>query len=442
MKTQPSSLVSRSVAVACLLGALSASASVFDAQPLRQISPIDDPGAMLGGQALEKNLFQMDNPALRRAQLDRQPWADYSWRLEAGLIGLRYDDGSFRSKGNWKSRRDYIEKNSIRDIVEGRGGMFRNTQAAIDRLSPAEKYDMLVGDYNGGLTHAVWEAGEDEYRQHRMASWLGICEGWSAASVMFPEPTRPIEMRTPDGKFTVRFNALDIKGLASMLWSAYNVKIRIVGSRCEPGFISRDSEGCFNNNPGSWHIAALNLLGMKKAPLFMDRATNGEVWNSPVVSYEMDYVNRASGRTTSSPRDAAVRVGEFRDPYAGRHAAGTAYIVGVEMRVKVAMGHTSDKNGSNLAELQSRNFSYDLELGGDGTIIGGEWRSTEHPDFLWTIAPGLQPNSLGDRQLPQGASFSGDQVPAEWLNAARTASSGTAPLAAVVNRLVQMSAGR
>ena len=33
-----------------------------------------------------------------------------------------------------------------------------------------------------------------------------------------------------------------------------------------------------------------------------------------------------------------------------------------------------------------REFDYNLELNAEGEILGGEWISPEHPDFVWTQA--------------------------------------------------------
>jgi hypothetical protein len=35
----------------------------------------------------------------------------------------------------------------------------------------------------------------------------------------------------------------------------------------------------------------------------------------------------------------------------------------------------------------TKSYDYTIELNEVGEIIGGEWVSTDHPDFFWTQAP-------------------------------------------------------
>lgn len=39
-------------------------------------------------------------------------------------------------------------------------------------------------------------------------------------------------------------------------------------------------------------------------------------------------------------------------------------------------------------KLETQIYNYDLELNQDGKIIGGEWHTDNHPDFIWTIRNG------------------------------------------------------
>ena len=50
-------------------------------------------------------------------------------------------------------------------------------------LSPAEKYDLLVGDANYGLTKQMWNAGKGYHdRYGSVESWMGYCHGWAPAA--------------------------------------------------------------------------------------------------------------------------------------------------------------------------------------------------------------------------------------------------------------------
>ena len=44
-------------------------------------------------------------------------------------------------------------------------------------------------------------------------------------------------------------------------------------------------------------------------------------------------------------------------------------------------------------------YVYDLELDENGNIIGGEWYTNKHPDFLWTPYTGSKANSIADQYI-------------------------------------------
>ncbi len=88
----------------------------------------------------------------------------------------------------------------------------------------------------------------------------------------------------------------------------------------------------------------------------------------------------------------------------------------------------------------SFNYEYDLEIGEDGAILGGEWYSLARPDFMWTIQPGMKPLSLGDQLLGEGVSWNGGVIPNEWKDAVHQSSSAMQPLALIVEKLIALSA--
>jgi len=86
--------------------------------------------------------------------------------------------------------------------------------------------------------------------------------------------------------------------------------------------------------------------------------------------------------------------------------------------------------------LTTLRFVYDLELDESLQVVGGEWYSNAHPDFLWTFEPGAQATTAADSTIGQdpwrpdlGA------VPAHWATAARRASTNGAPLSTFVRWL-------
>ena len=77
---------------------------------------------------------------------------------------------------------------------------------SIALLSPAEKYDILVGIYDFPLNNRAKAEGS----VHE-PSWSGYCHGWAPAAHRFEEP-EPVTLVNDDG-VEVRFGSSDIKAL-------------------------------------------------------------------------------------------------------------------------------------------------------------------------------------------------------------------------------------
>lgn len=90
-------------------------------------------------------------------------------------MGARYADPSFPANPDWKKNYDYIRANPTANILAS------GSAARINRMSPSEKYDALIGDSSETLTRAMWAEGKRYYDTHGdVESWMGICHGWSA----------------------------------------------------------------------------------------------------------------------------------------------------------------------------------------------------------------------------------------------------------------------
>jgi len=169
--------------------------------------------------------------------------------------------------------------------------------------SPAEKYDLLVGDFNYTLTNKMKEEGNHVTKDEDgdVPEWMGHCHGWSAASINEPRPTKTVNITAADGKTVISFYPEDIKALATAFWAATKYETAFLGSRCEYSDFSEipsDNETglwedyqCFTVNPASLVIAMANQLGIKKKSLVYDPDSNGEIWNQPVYGYNMTYFN-------------------------------------------------------------------------------------------------------------------------------------------------------
>jgi hypothetical protein len=394
----------------------------------------DRPEIMLGN-ALVRNIDDMHRRGLLSATAARIPWADSYWPYDRGGIALRYL--AVTAVSNFPAKvSGYRTTPPDAFIHSGR----------VNALSPAEKYDLLVGDQNWSLTNWNWNKGQSYLSAGVVPSWMGICHGWAAASISTPEPVRSIQVRAADGT-PITFYPGDIRALASALWGHGQISSRLIGGRCQVKNPARDPSGrvldpkCFDTNPGSWHTAIVNQIGMFRRPLIMDETYDIEVWNYPVFQYQYSYFNPQTKAPASDPRSAAVPLSQYtNDPFRKYRAPGAQSVVGIQMTVAHAVAQVPTAIEGHRSAQKNVSYTYDVELDAQGNIIGGEWYSKEHPDFTWAIQPNSRAMSVGDAQLG-GQRWNGGPIPQEYTNAAMVSSTRGQPLAAVVETLVQMSAG-
>jgi hypothetical protein len=396
-------------------------------------------------------LQSMENSGLMSARLPEQPWSDDYWALYLGVLGKRYATGSgFPSSTDWKVNFDFIQRNPAAAVLAG------GDQNAINRLSPSEKYDILVGDRQFSLTKQMWEEGRGYYeRSGQVEMWMGICHGWAPAAYMLPRPVNAVIALAADGQTRLTFYPSDIKALASLLWAKASPRVRFIGGRCNDKNPQTDpqtgrilAQHCFDTNPGTWHLAMINQIGVSQRSMVMDATYDYEVWNQPVLAYRCSYFNPASGAAVDSLAKATVRRANFsNDKFAAFRGAQTDSIVGMAMEVEYLVETAPSRHapdGPHLDRVAKVRYLYDLELDFSGKIIGGEWYQNAHPDFLWTPAKGaraLPPWEARNTVRPEDWE-EGRPVPEMWRQiAAITSEYSKTPMAAVTDRLIQL-AGR
>ena len=422
---------------------LQASATPFRGILPRIMAVTDNPDLLNSNVQLERNIKSLDATCAKDVMLNLRPWADGSWKLEWGLTARRYADSDFSRLRTWPERYDYVQKQPAKEMLKFKDATLRKDQ--IDKLSPAEKYDILVGDDDFTLTKAQWEESRKRYSHNDVAGWMGICDGAAAASALLPEPKHGVDVLSPSGEI-IRFHVVDIKALASLLWSTYNSVVPLCGTRCDSKTQVRDEHGVatessfFDVNPGAWHIAVLNFIAKKKQPFFMDRYAVEKVWNVPILGYKMRYINPRNGTIVKGLEDAIVPLSEMTGDRFRKYRASTAqWIVGIEMEVKFAFGLTNLRDKPIMAGIAQDSYKYDLEIDKDGVIVGGEWYTDIHPDFLWAMQPGYIPTSRGDWLIGVRAQWDGGKVPADWLGPAKVASQNNQPLEKIVRKLIELS---
>lgn len=214
-------------------------------------------------------------------------------------------------------------------------------------------------------------------------TWWGLCHAWVPASMLEERPLRSVEYNG------VTFHVGDMEAL---LIAAYNRSAAdMIGGRCNRGGsdedyqVERDENGrainpeCRDTNPGSFHVIMTNFLGRLNIPYAEDRTYDYQVWNQPVVEYEVTKMeeidvaraNELLGLTgdTYIYNDDAVKLYEVN--------ANTTYIT---------ESHASTTPADASSHERRDYYTYILEVDADGKVIGGEWTGrtrSNHPDFLW-----------------------------------------------------------
>lgn len=339
--------------------------------------------------AKEKMNARFSELPLKAELLDsRYGWSESYWPSNLGGIAYRWSSPNpqpFKFKLNTKEE---VKKMS---------------QAELSELSPAELYDIAMGDYKYSLTKKVLS----KYSPKDLW-WEGICHGWSLAASNYPEPDKTV-VTNKDG-IKVPFGASDVKGLLSM-HDAFNSKglyVRI-GDRCgaygkvegeafpEDGDIAPPSKKeaeaseCADVNAGAFHVVIASMIGINSQGFVADVDRFNDVWNQPVTGYESEVV----GDVALTPRD--LKNGVDR-----KVRVKTKMIYGDELEFyseesahEGVLGFVSKEpvTGTPAQTYNSRNYDYVLELDINGNIIGGEWISESRPDMLWMKAKDVKFNN-------------------------------------------------
>jgi Transglutaminase elicitor len=403
------------------------------------IQPADNDQAQnLVDELKYTSLADMEAAGLKKSALPVRPWSDTYWPIYAGGIADRYNDSAYGVSLKW----DVNERYLIDHL--GRG--------PIAQLSPAEKYDLLVGDSSFTLAQEMIESGKpyfDEYK--KVETWMGYCHGWAPASFTVDRPSRAITVLAADGRTQIEFYPADIRALATALWANGDFATRYIGGRCENANPPLDHSGrptdpdCLDTNPATWHLVAVNQIGVAHRSFVADIDWSAQVWNQPAVSYDYVYQDFTSGKEVARLQDAMVPVSE-QDPRHKVRSPDAKYLVRIGMNFTYGQERAPDASVIDNAsrDISGRaHYEYTLELNDQGQIVGGEWVYNVHPDFLWVPVKGTHAVSVGDQALDtahdQSRWDANQTVPAAWRKAAVDASAQGQPLARVVDQLVRWS---
>jgi hypothetical protein len=337
------------------------SMSPMDAWPEHNDPTIFDPNYEYG---FEKLMLRTE----ARISDAKMPWSDTWWPSRSGGIANR-----------WQSGPEYPAR-FFGSYEEERFKILAMTAEELRLLSPAEKYDVAMGDYSYSLTRAVLAS-----TTANAPFWWGICEGWAAAAMAHREPAENVVVN-PDG-IPIEFGSSDVKGILAQFYAWEGNKLsRQLGWRCDPGV-----GDCEDVHPASFHLTLVNRVGLMNVPLVADvdgnvhgdedlprrgypkphREYQYEVWNQPVFAYK-----------TRQLEEADCSFG----------CEGAAPDTVKQFRMETLITFADDESpewkptlGTDGFFQETRRYEYWLEVDSLGNIVGGSWVTAERPDFLWIV---------------------------------------------------------
>ncbi len=409
-------------------------ATIFQAMgPSGQISYFLENSKIVEINALSDPKFASGKPL-------QQPWSGDYWPTYRGGIAARYADASFPKEYQWKDYDTFFTKmlkeTNYREIKE------------LDTLSPAEKYDLLIGDSKLNLTqYSIQNSKLSVDEKGEIEGWFGLCHGWAPASFMMKRPIYPVEVKLDETR-NLKFFPDDLKALTTLLWANGKPSSHFVGGRCNQKNPKRDLSGrvidndCWDVNPATFHLIMLNQMGADQRSLVMDATYDYEVWNQPISSYSIQYYNPQTKKTDPDWKNNLINTLEYtKDPFKKFRAPQTAKIIGVQMSLAYVVERNANHQEVDTEKddnLMHVDYYYDLEINAAGEIVGGEWYQNAHPDFLWS--PGWNSVAQVPGEVRLTTPWNGDQeLPQEYKDLGVRASAVGLPLNKILSTLIERS---
>ncbi len=332
---------------------------------------------LLNKAHLDKSYNYQYEDLKKTNSLTFMPWTDDYWPSYKGGISYRWNDITL----DWYSKKrfsyDILDKSALSEMDTS-------------TLSPAEKYDIFVGQYDFPLTrherqrtqilktvpdHDLFVDGFE------IPTWEGLCHGWAPATLLYKNPT-PVTVRNDDD-IEIEFGSADIKALLTFFLHYERApETSFLGQRCNSDFSKLEEQlengeitqeqydnellenGCADVNPGALHVILANELEQDRG-FIIDITRDLEVWNQPVFSYESTEVSR-------------------RGPSEREYGYGAREIIEIESVVSFVVENTPEWDlNIDHRSYNRAYYHYELEIDENGEIIGGKWKSFERPDFLW-----------------------------------------------------------
>jgi len=239
---------------------------------------------------------------------DAEVWPATYWPMYKDGINQRWQDGNTLSPAqkydrvfnDWKPEVGFEEYKNLQPFDTDSCSW---DEQYYEQLGPAATYasknkgNWTAHNGNDDDGDGVSDAEECGYGEDNdydgVETWFGLCHAWVPAAMLEKEPKEPVTLQDPEGN-DVTFEVSDIKAL---LISQYDqADAHMVGGRCnaQGDDVPRNDNGrvedgkCQDVNPGSFHVLITNFLGLQGRPIAEDRVYNYEVWNQPIIGYNIE----------------------------------------------------------------------------------------------------------------------------------------------------------
>lgn len=346
------------------------------------------------------NLQTLDYKNLSKsASLSFVPVTSTHWLHQAGGIARRYQS-----------------KNPTEYNILSKEEVFKSSDLSM--LSPAEKYDLLLGNYDFPLTKQ-----ERVSMKNYKNPWEGHCHGWGVVSLSYDIPNEAVTLKNSDGlkiifepqdviailsyfegmkqtpwdywvidhklpsyldkykdhidknRVNEMLNSLQSKALRAKLVKTKDLRAKLIEETKKykldfyspyVGVINKQMSHQDNDpNPAAMHLVLTNTIGhkdkSKRRGLIADTDPFKPVWNRPLFGYAYkELSSQKKGEMTYKKIEMSVSfIKELTDPKAG----------------------SIDRK----AAISKKIMNYTLVLNKTGEIIGGTWaKGSDRFDFFWS----------------------------------------------------------
>lgn len=358
-------------------------------------------------ETLETNFNKLKLEANVHQGNGHMPWSDTYWPANKGGIAVRYQTNTSGFK--------YVPY-----TLEELRAM---TPAQISLLSPAEKFDIYRGRYDYPLVKLLREKYDP-----KLASWQGICHGWTPAAANFAEPQQNVVVNK-DG-LTIPFGSSDVKAMISYYyaWEAAQFNFEKPGAEAKDldadgrpdnqnwgfdkngqywakddkmeyfiyrGLGLRSSHGRFgvrkeareDMNPAAIHLLLANLVGRYHRSFNVDVDRGQQVWNQPIYGYKSEVQKIKTNKV------ACVKLLGNKFGFGKSGICNEFYDQGVrkEIEINTSFQYVVEYEPSIYAHgdkqlVKDTTLMYTLQLDENDQIVGGYWQklgSQNYIDFLW-----------------------------------------------------------